>query len=428
MSAALLVICAAAIATAAAFAVADAPPLYILGGAGRLFPSPPSGYVLATLDDIKSATFTTAYGNGLADNGETMPPQASWCPLIAVHGGALSIGTLANPSYIAPYGSTQTMENMTQLISPIWFGTFPLGSSAGQFIGQLTADVVAALHTMPVPNSLPGCASTAYYAVYIRAVFVVSGFGQDFPTPPMGAVQAGIDDLRSAAFVSQYNAGQLSEAPGTDAMNGCCVFSTADGYAYLGRNALLPYGVSNSHCGEATLTGPIWFGTPKGMIGLLNNTAVSELKARAELPEMCDASTVDTWAVYKAHPNSAPPNEGSCLEVELQVSWYVPNSVSPCLADRWRHIIRFNETYPSIAMSDFNSCGGAINIHNLLVAPYDATHYTASTTGATNCDCTATVIFPARSTSEMSTICRKTIGEFGFCDVLIDVDKRLHCP
>lgn len=432
----------------------EAPDFVIGGAAGETFgKNGAPGYILSSLSDIKpsssgsSSTFFSLYNAvGITDVGETIPASER-CPVVIVSEGILTFGSLSNPQYLFPFDSNGNPQNLSVLSNPVWLGS--VDATTGRqftFIGPFNTSLQSNLYTQPLSSqSLPyaGCnsISPAFYAIYKRAVFAVGGYGQDFPSPPPNSYLATLADITSVAFIAQYNKNQgLFDS--SEEVNGCCVFKVLEGYLYIDGSGsyLSPYDRDgNDQCGDSssgTLSTPVVLGAgPWGRYSgqwfpELNFTLIHELRTSTTVPDSCSSSPPNSYAIYKSGGAVVPSGPYNCVKVDIRASYYGgSDSPTVCLADRWDYQMRLNETYSAIQLNSIDECSFQVDAHNMAVKGYNSTHLVAYTDGASNCACRDHTFVPYDDkSSSMYTVCYKTLSNFGFCDVLIQIDSNYPCP
>jgi len=120
-------------------------------GIGQQFPHPPTGYVQASLADIKGAAFVQLYnGHQLTD----LTQEMAGCCVFSLTDGYLQY----DGQFIVPYMAGGTRQCLEQLNNPVYFGT-----DAGQWVQKLEPK------TLTVSTQIQAfCEGTQpnYFAIY----------------------------------------------------------------------------------------------------------------------------------------------------------------------------------------------------------------------------------------------------------------------
>lgn len=429
---------------------------YVIGPAGTFTThSPVPGFILATLEDVQGSGFLSVY-NALGVNlTSTTPPSfpGNYCPFIAIQGGFLATGSplSVSPTLIGPFTSGGALQDGGSLTAPVWMGTVSATDfQQNEFVGAFNQTFISGLFVMSeatlAQSSLSCTPSVASIGLYRRAQFMVAPYGSSFPTPPVvGAMLVTLADLASDTFLETFNINGLV-ASGVDVSNVCCAMRVFGGFLTLSTSVIAPYTAQgNIQCPQSALTGPVWLGTtdsgayPDAFIGSLNASVLAELTVDSDATAVCGSSS-NVWALYKVHTLPTPPTpapaHGDCYNMDIRVTYYLPNMVI-CLAERYTYYMRMNQTYSAIGMTSLNECGGTIgsvSAQNMELQPYNDSYMVGRTSGATSCDCSAVtnwgfVPFNQSGHNEMSTICYKSIDEFYFCEVLMQLNNGpVQCP
>jgi hypothetical protein len=415
---------------------------YVIGRAGASFPAAPGGYVLASLKEIQGGDFAQGYNpygvqitGGESDSWGSVPG----CSLIGVAEGLLATGPASNVSLIAPYNSGGTWESGSDLTSSVFFG-YPNGAG---FIGAITTQFQSGLYTVPSDMSDGYCNTTAYWAIYRAAVFTFGRTGSDYPSAPSSdptAVLASIHDLSSPNFVYQYNAQALAglQYPSGSAQ-GCCAVKVQEGWVVFNRSFVVPhFETSGGDCacsgsGFDTFSGnqrlaTRWGGMGTELISSLNVSSIHEFGTTRDGPSQCDSQPSNAFAIFKSGPNANPaPALYNCWEIDLRFSYYTPSGGS-CIADQWRYDIN-NASVQDIQLTDFDTCGSSETAYGFSISTFNTQYASVSLSSLSSCgNCTADgVLIPMQTGSEMSTVCDVTLGEFGFCELLVQIDRNYPC-
>ena len=423
---------------------------FVIGPAGHSFgEAPVPGYVLATLHDMQSGAFLQDYNAlGLRANSQSQVYPSTRCPFVAVRDGILALGSVLDSSVtpLAPFSQSELPQLGNRLTNPVWLGLLNATTfTSYSYVGPFNASFVDQLFVASLEQLGEGVTcdyDSSHMAVYVRAVFIVGGFGADFPSPPSpNSELATVADLQSDVFVEAYNGVGLTDM-GESVENGCLVLRLLSGYIAISSTAYLsPYTANGVIQSGPQLTNPVWLGTgpwgsvPNEYIGPLNGTTLNQLTALRDAPVSCrQAGNRNAWGIYKRHPYlPPPPAHGNCYEVEIQGSYDLPGD-QICLADRWNYYMRINETYDTIGLNSLNECGGTYNAHGMQLQPYNDTFLVGRTTGATSCDCSNVTnwgFVPLNNSGQsyMAQLCYVTVDEFNFCEVLIEVKSGpVKCP
>lgn len=425
------------LAAAAAFAQVSSPD-YAVGRAGPAYSTAPGGYVLASLSEIQGSNFLAQYnpfGLNLANGQETM--QGNFCALLAVSEGILAYGPASNITLLAPFDSDGNAQTGSSLQSPIWFGV-----SQGGMLGPINSSLQQSLFAEPASSA---CSHSAYWGIYRVATFSFGRTGSNYPTPPMSHGElASLADLKSSSFVFEYN-GQglppLSYSSG-DA-NGCCAVKLKEGFLTYGtgvnRSFVVPHyagtdGTSAcSGSGFASMDGvqrfaTRWGNNPREFLQYLNFTTLEGFGTSFDGPSECDNQPSNAFAVLKSPPLNHSHGLGDCFEIELRAGYYTPDTGS-CLADRWRYHT-YNDSTADIPLTDFNTCGGTITAHQFSISTFNQQYAEVSVSALDSCSgCSASnKLIPWANGNQMNTVCRVTVGEFGWCELLVQIDKNYNCP
>ena len=421
---------------------------FVIARAGASYPGGPGGYVEATLDDVRSASFAAGYnpfGLTVAGGGEGTV-AVPHCAVVAVREGVLAFGPTDNVSLVGPFGIVSAQwESGSTLSGPVQFG-----AAGGGFVGAMSAAFQRGLYTVPVAQASRCYGKTAMWGVFRPARFYFGRTGPAYPSGPASdpsAVLATLADVTARDFVTGYNAaGVQGFQYASGQAGGCCAVRVAEGYLTYtdATSGVTSFVVPHYHnaagtdacdgSGFARLSGNQRFATKWASDGSsghflpqLTYENIRSFNVSFNGPSQCNNNGANSFALMKSGPSDSP-YQGNCWKITVQGDYYTP-STSSCLADRW-HFDTRNGTVQDIQLNSFNTCGGDIVASGFSISNYNDKHALASVSGLTNCaGCTATdKLIPLPTGSEMSTVCYVTVGNYGWCRVLVQVEKNYECP
>ena len=442
----------AACAVVASVAVAQS---FIVGRAGAQFPDAPGGYVMASLADVQSSQFASSYNAfGLtpaSGNGDSI--SVPHCAFVAVNEGFLAFLAPGNITVLAPFSNGGQWEEGASLANPMWFGAISSGGTgAAKFIGALNAAQQKALRTVSSRNGGGFCNTLAYWAVFTAATFVLGRTGPGYTPPASGLGSnpelATLADVRSRRFVETYNT-QGIDAPvlyKSGSPSGCCALQLQDGFVtYASAGTVVPHyrdasglaacfgtAFASDMSGKQRLgTGP-WGADAALFFPTLNVSTLSQLATTPAGPDGCGSG--NSYGLFKTSsigpgPGPGPSPLGDCFEIDLRAGYYTPSGGS-CLSDKWRFDTFNASVHQTVQLNDFDTCGYAVDVSNFQIETFNEQYAQVSINGFTNCaGCNdKTVLVPMKTGSSMSTVCHQTVGEFGWCELLVQIDKNYDCP